>query len=136
MKIVRSIVAVAAGLVTIVVLVVALTWVSVEAFLEGDITIDPTPTFMGISLAYTFFAAVVGGWGTARIAWGRPMLHAAALAAAVLVLGLLGAHPAGASAPGWYAPVVGVLGLMGALTGGWMCVLAPAPAPPVDSPGS
>jgi hypothetical protein len=76
---------------------------------------------VGAILVVSALAAVMGGWITARLAGGAEMTHAAVLAAimgTITVLVSLGERPEGQ--PGWYAPVVGTLGVMGILAGGWL----------------
>jgi hypothetical protein len=66
-------------------------------------------------------AAIMGGWITARLAGRAEMGHAAALAlvmAAMTLQVVMGERPEGQ--PGWYAPVVGMLGVLGVLAGGWL----------------
>lgn len=78
-------------------------------------------------LVVSALAALMGGWITARIAGGAEMAHAAALAAlmaAITITVSLGERPEGQ--PGWYAPVVGLLGVAGILAGGWLRASAAA----------
>jgi hypothetical protein len=76
---------------------------------------------VGAILVVSALAAIMGGWITARLAGGAEMTHAAILAAlmgTITVSVSLGERPEGQ--PGWYAPVVGALGVMGILAGGWL----------------
>ena len=121
MTIVRSVLAVVAGLAVTMVLVVALTWLAVQLMLGGDWTAAPTPAYLGINLTYSFLAAVAGGWLAARIAARREILHAGVVAVVMLLLSLAGdANPPEGGVPEWYSPVIGVLGAAGALVGGWL----------------
>jgi hypothetical protein len=82
---------------------------------------------VGAILVVSGLAAVMGGWITARIAGGAEMAHAGALAAIMGALTLsisLGERPEGQ--PGWYAPVVGAIGMAGILAGGWLRASAAA----------
>jgi hypothetical protein len=82
---------------------------------------------VGAILVVSALAAVMGGWITARLAGGAEMAHAAVLAAimgAITVTVSLGERPEGQ--PGWYAPVVGLLGVLGILAGGWLRAAAAA----------
>ena len=121
MKIVRSVLSVIGGLATAMVLVVALTWLAVQLMLDGDMGAAPTPAYLGVNLAYSFFAAVAGGWVAARIAARRPLLHAGIVAVVMLLLSLGGdGSPPAGGVPDWSSPVIGGLGGAGALVGGWL----------------
>ena len=123
MKYVRSVLAVIAGLGVAGVLVLALTWVFVQLFFGGDMTATPTPVYLGINLTYSFLAAAAGGWVVAWVAADRPMLHSGVLAAVLLLLSFTGDGSTPDSAvPGWYGTVIGVVGAMGVLVGGWLWV--------------
>lgn len=118
-RVVRSVGSVVAGLAAATITVVLMTWVVVQLMLDGDMTAAPTPAYLGVNLAYSLFAAVLGGWLAARIAAHRPMLHAGLVAAVMLLLALAGdADPPQGGVPSWYNPVVGVIGATGALLGG------------------
>ena len=122
-RIVRSVGSVVAGLGAATVVVVVMTWVAVVLMFGGDMTADPTTPYLAINLAYSFGAAVLGGWVAARIAAHRPFLHAGIVAAVMLVLAVLGdGGPPDAGVPAWYGPGVGTLGAAGALVGGWLRV--------------
>ena len=122
-RIVRSIASVVAGLGVATLVVVLLTWVAVMLMLDGDMTASPTPPYLVINLAYSFGAAVLGGWLAARIAAHQPLLHAGIVAVVMLVLAVLGdGNPPDAGVPAWYGTVVGTLGAAGALAGGWLRV--------------
>lgn len=72
-------------------------------------------------LLVSTLAAIMAGWITARLAGYAEMRHAAVLAAIMGAMTLsfaLGDRPEGQ--PGWYAPVVGGLGVGGVLAGGWL----------------
>ncbi len=131
MQIVRSVLSLVAGLAAAMMLVVGLTWLFVQLMLDGDMTASPTPAYLGVNLAYSFFAAVAGGWVAARIAGRQELLHAGGVGVVMLVLSLGGDASAETGVPGWYYPAVGVLGALGAVMGGWLRqrALRPAEAP-------
>jgi hypothetical protein len=89
MQIIRSILAVLAGMVTVVVLSEG------TDFLLGKLGVlsfdvpDPTVPFVFATL-YRSIAAVVGGYVTARLAPGAPMAHAIILGAIGTALALAG----------------------------------------------
>ena len=119
LNIVRSVVSVVAGLLAATVAVVLLTWVAVQLMLGGDMEAAPTPAFLGVNLAYSLLAAVLGGWLAARLTAHSPVLHAGIVAGVMLVLAIIGdANPPESGVPSWYNPVVGVVGAVGALLGG------------------
>lgn len=123
MNMIRSVLSVVAGLASATLLVVALTWVLVQLMFGGDMTAEPTPVSLGINLAYSFLAAMVGGWVAARIASHKPLLHAGIVAAVMVTLASLGdGNPPEGGVPEWYGPVVGVIGAVGALLGGYLRV--------------
>lgn len=118
-RVVRSVASVVAGLAAATLTVALMTWVVVQLMLDGDMTADPTAAYLGVNLAYSLFAAVLGGWLAARIAAHKPMFHAGIVAAVMLVLAAAGDTEAAASGvPGWYNPVVGAIGATGAILGG------------------
>lgn len=73
--------------------------------LGGDMTASPTAACLAVNLAYTFGAAVLGGWVAGLVAKRQELLHGAAMAALMLLLSLGGGgggQPDAASGvPGW-----------------------------------
>ena len=137
MSLLRSVAAVVLGMLAATVTVMVLTWLAVLLMLGGDMTAAPTTPYLAVNLAYSFGAAALGGWVTARIAARRPVLHAAILAALMLVLTGFGDGSPEPGVPAWYAPAIGALGAVGALAGGLLRrhgVRSKAPATP-RSPG-
>lgn len=81
----------------------------------------PTPTvaLLAVNLAYSFGAAVLGGWLAAYLAPRAPFAHAVALAvvaAAMALPGILGGGSPGQ--PAWYPAVLAALAIGGILLGG------------------
>jgi hypothetical protein len=90
----------------------------------GSLTTGAVPAslpaaYFAANMATSFLGAVFGGWLAARIGAWAPFAHAAALAVltAVLSVASIFQAPAGAQ-PGWYAIVVGIIGVGGVLLGG------------------
>lgn len=128
----KSVLAVVAGLAASVVTVVVLTWLAVLLFFGGDMSAEPTPLYLALNVAYSFGAAVLGGWVAARLAPRRGLAHAVAAAVAILLLsfGGSGAEAEGASGvPSWYGTVLSVLAPTGVLLGGWLRVRSPRAEP-------
>lgn len=117
----RSVLAVVAGFAAMAVIVIVATIV-LAALLhpeaEGGPT-TPTSAWLAVNFAYSFAAAALGGWVTARLAPRAPFGHAVALAALALAFALPGivggAQP---GQPAWYPPVLAALALAGILIGG------------------
>jgi hypothetical protein len=91
---------------------------------SGSLTADAVPSslppmYLAANLSASFLGAVFGGWLAARIGASAPFAHAAALAALTAVVSVASVFqaPPGAQ-PGWYAIVVGIIGVGGVLLGG------------------
>jgi hypothetical protein len=118
---VRSVVAVFAGFLAIVVLVLASAPVIAKLLPAG--ASRPTRSYLLANLLTSFAFAGVGGWIAAHIAASGPHWHAVALAALVLVLGVMTAAQGGAARAGqpvWYGWLLPFVGAAGALLGGWI----------------
>jgi hypothetical protein len=127
---VRSIAAVVAGFATMAVSVVVGTWIAAIALLGPDTTgagSQPSAAYLAANLLESALAAVAGGYVAARLGKSSPRKHAAALAAVVLALSVLtmAAEGPAPGQPGWYRLALLVIGVGGALIGGW---LRPVPA--------
>jgi hypothetical protein len=116
----RNILAVTAGYVTMAVIVILVTIPLALAFgqpldPEAAKTV-PNAAYFLLNLVLSFFAAVAGGWVTARIG-SRPM--AWALSGMVLLFGALYAYQSPPHvSPGWYLIVLPIIGAIGAMAGG------------------
>lgn len=123
---IRSIGAVVAGFaaMTILVMVGTTLWVMLrvpggmasmrDRMKSGEAMPTPPPSYYAYNFIVGLFAAMVGGWLTARIATTAQTGHLIALAIAVLVMGLVSARAPGARhLPGWYKLVIPVVGLAG-----------------------
>lgn len=118
MIVLRSIAAVVAGMIVAGAIVMVLTIAAVWLFFGGDVNAPPTAPYLAFNLAYTFGAAIGGGWVAGLVARKNELLHGAAMAAIMLVLSLGGGQPDPASGiPAWYGMATGVLGATGAVLG-------------------
>ena len=91
----------------------------------GGVPANPSSAYLVVNLAYSFVAAVVGGWLTARLSPDRPRLHVAVLAALMAVLSAvtMSQHQPGTPAAqqsSGYLWAVAVLGILGVFLGGWL----------------
>ena len=86
----------------------------------GEVPATLPVTYLAANLAASFLGAVFGGWLAARIGASAPFAHAAALAALTAVMSVATILQAAAprAQPGWYAIVVGIIGVSGILLGG------------------
>jgi len=104
MKLLRSILALLAGIVVIVVLSTA-----TDLALEKSGVVPPPaeqsakPEFFYLFAAYRFLYTVIGAWVTARLAPSAPMRHALILGLIGTALGALGAVVTWGKGPDWYA---------------------------------
>jgi hypothetical protein len=104
MKLLRSFVAVVAGLVTIVALSTA-----TDLALEGAGLVPPPeeqpgkPEYFYFFAAYRFLYTVAGAMLTARLAPSAPIRHGLILGAVGTALGALGAAVMWGKGPDWYA---------------------------------
>ena len=124
----RSFLAVLAGYLALAVAVVVLTPVAVWLFIPAEMLKKGVPTYTNAyiisNFVYSFGAAVLGGWVTARLAPKSPFPHSIALAFVMLIFALSdilakGATEAAANQPSWYGWSVALTGAAGALVGGW-----------------
>jgi hypothetical protein len=135
----RSIIAVVAGFIVMMGVIMAGVAAATELIVPGGLFHAATgprealpPTYFAANLVVSAMGAVLGGWVTARMAPSREMLHVLALALLMILMsipGLLGYGPSYDVQPVWYIWTLPVLGVSGALLGGWMrarVVSAPA----------
>jgi uncharacterized membrane protein YfcA len=84
---VRSILAVLAGFLSMMVVVVACTLASVALLhLKSG---NPTPGYLVLNVVYSLAGAFLGGWVTARLAGVAPVGHGVALAVLIVLLSAL-----------------------------------------------
>jgi hypothetical protein len=125
----RSFLAVLAGYLTLALAVVLLTPVAVWLFIPAEMLKRQPPAYtqayIVANFVYSFVAASLGGWVTARLAPKAPLPHAGALAAMMMLFAVSDIVAGGASAsarnqPAWYGWAIALTGVVGALLGGWV----------------
>ncbi len=111
--------ALAAGFVTMAVLVAVLTallaWLTPSWVGEQD---KPQPGYIFVNLGYSFLAAAAGGYVTALLAAANPLFHVLALGIIVLALAALSALQSKGKQPIWYQLTLVALTPIGVLAGG------------------
>jgi hypothetical protein len=126
----RSIIAVVAGFVVVIAVVMAGTAAATELIVPGGLfgaatgprTALPAEYFAA-NLMVSAMGAVLGGWVTARMAPDREMIHVFALTGLIILMsipGLLGYGPSASTQPDWYKLALPILGVGGVLLGGWL----------------
>lgn len=117
---IRSIFAVAAGLVVTVVLVMTLTYLLTMWF--GIPPGVPLPgLYLALNLLGSAVAGMVGGATAVRLAPHTPHGHVVALAILILLLSLPTIFtPPAPGQPGWYGIVVSILGPVAVALGGFL----------------
>jgi hypothetical protein len=119
-RILRSIAAVFAGFLAIVVLSIATDTVlhAIGVFPPlGDSMTDAHLPLL-LATAYRIVYGVVGGYITARLAPNRPMQHALVLGAIGLVLSIVGAVVMWDAGPAWYSLAIIAIAMPCAWAGG------------------
>ena len=126
----RSIIAVVAGFVVVMGVVMAGVAAATEVIVPGGLVEAATgprealpATYFAANLVISAMGALLGGWVTARMAPSREMAHVLALSVFVILMsipGLLEYGPSYDVQPIWYRWGLPVLGVGGALLGGWM----------------
>lgn len=119
MIILRTFLALAAGFVTMALLVMVITalltkltpgWV-------GDAG-HPRVAYIFVNLGYSFLAAAAGGYVTAWVAAANPLVHVLALGMVVLALAALSALQSRGKQPIWYQLALVAISPLGVLAGG------------------
>lgn len=119
MRWLKSVAAVAGGLLAGMVVVVGLTAAATFLLFEGDMSAPPTPGYLAANVLYSAGAAALAGCLAARWAPSHGFAHSAAVALLMLLLSS-GSGSAAEGVPTWYGPAVAVLAPIGALLGGWL----------------
>jgi hypothetical protein len=119
-RVVRSVLAVFAGLVVVVVISEGLDFVlrSLGIFPPFDQVAAFTTPMFAAALVYRTLAGVVGGYIAAALAPANPIAHALVLGAIGLGLSTLGAVMMWGVGPAWYPITLAVLALPSAWLGG------------------
>jgi len=123
MTIIRSIAAIVAGFGFMASTVMVGT---IIAAASGVVPASPIG-YLAASLTVRMLGAVLGGWLAARIAIHAPFAHAIVLAA--IVAGMSIATAINVPQPAWYSVIIGVIGVIGVLLGGWLRASAAAMPP-------
>ena len=111
----RSFVAVIAGFLTMMVIVVVLTLLAVKVMHmpQGK----PTAGYLAVNTVYSLVAASAGGWVTGRLGRPRSLQHGYVLGVVMAMMGVLSyLHYSGVQ-PLWYQLVMIVLPSFGAVVG-------------------
>ena len=111
MAILRSILAVLAGMVFIVAASTATDWVLCKTILPEMASTHAPPADLALALAYRTVFGVAGGWITAKLAPSRPMTHAIVLGAIGTLAALAGAVAMWSVGQQWYPLALVVLAL-------------------------
>ena len=114
-SVLRSFFAVMVGYMVMMVVVIALTLLFVKTM--GLKSGHPTPQYLATNALYSFLAAAIGGWVTARIAEVKPMVAAGALAMLMAVAGVLSYQHYAGQQPLWYRVTMMVAPSLCALAG-------------------
>ncbi len=117
MHLLRSIVAVLAGMALMTALVLAGTLVAATNL--GGPGGEVTDAYLAANFAVSALAAMVGGAVAARLAPHRPWLHVAAMALFMVVLTGTDVR-GGGDRPAYYPVMVLTFGLVGLAVGGWL----------------
>lgn len=111
--------ALAAGFLTMVILVAALT--ALLSWLTPSWVADqgkPQLGYMFVNLGYSFLAAAAGGYVTSWLAVANPLYHVLALSIIVLALAALSAMQSRGKQPIWYQLTLTAITPLGVLAGG------------------
>ena len=114
-SVLRAFFAVMVGYMVMMLSVIVLTLIFVKTM--GLKTGHPTPGYLAINVVYTFLAAAIGGYVTARIAMFKPMAVAGVLAALMVVMGALSYRHYTGQQPFWYQVMMMVAPSLCALGG-------------------
>ena len=119
MVMLHAFMALLAGFATMVILVMVITALLVK-LTPGWVgeTGKPRPAYMFVNLGYSFLAAAAGGYVTAWASAANPLIHALALAIAVLALSALSAMQARGKQPIPYALALVAISPIGVFAGG------------------
>lgn len=117
MTIIRSIGAVAAGIVTVVALSTGTDLMLEHSVLPEMNTPAASPGLLALALGYRVIYGALGGYVTARFAPARPMMHAMILGAIGTLLGVLGIAAMWRFGNNWYPIALAVLAVPQTLAG-------------------
>lgn len=116
----RSVIALVAGYLTVTLCLFLLyaVW-----FFEDTDSTTPSWTFIGVAAMWGFFASVLGGYLTGKLARRRPFEHGAALAVAAGAIGVLSMAARAGSEPIGFQLANLVVLMAGCVAGGYLRLL-------------
>jgi hypothetical protein len=119
MVILRAFLALLAGFLSMAVLVGVTTALLMKLAPDwvGDLG-HPQPAYVTFNLMYSLLAAMAGGYVTAWVAKGNPLIHVLALALIVLLLGALSVLQQRGMQPVWYQLTLLAISPLGVFAGG------------------
>lgn len=119
MVILHAFLALAAGYATIALLVIVLT-ASLARFTPSWVGREgkPGPAYTFVNLGYSLLAAAAGGYVTALLATGNPLVNVLVLGIVVLAMAALSALQSRGKQPIWYALALVAIMPLGVLAGG------------------
>jgi len=121
MLIVRAFLALLAGFFTMAVLVGVVTATLMKLAPEWVGTVgNPRSAYVAFNIIYSFIAAAAGGYVTAWLAQGNPLIHVLALAIVVLLLAALSALQQRGLQPIWYQLLLVAITPIGVFAGGML----------------
>ena len=120
----RSVAAVIAGYVVMMVIVMAGTMALMAAFVPGGMqamrnretieSLPPSTRYLASNIVLSLMAAIAGGWATAKVATASPTGPLIALASVMIAMGIISALAPGAKRqPGWYKVLIPLVGAGG-----------------------
>lgn len=125
----RSVLAVLSGYFATTIVVVVLTVLAARLFIPLELLQRTPPgytsSYLVANFIYSFLAAALGGWITARLAPTNPLAHAGALTGVMLIVAASEMASRARSSvppsqPTWYGWSIVCVGAVGALCGGWL----------------
>lgn len=123
---IRSVLAVLGGFVTMAIIVMVSTAVAAQALIPGGVRAMATPgvspprAYLVANLGASALAAFIGGVVTARIATAVPFTHGLYLAGLMCIMGAVSARMEGDRQPRWYQVVMCTVMPAIAVAGAWV----------------
>ena len=114
-SVLRAFFAVIVGYMVMMLSVIVLTLILVKTM--GLKSGHPTPGYLAINVLYSFLAASIGGYVTARIAEFKPMAAAGGLAVLLLMTGVISYRHYAGMQPIWYQVMMQIAPSLCALGG-------------------
>lgn len=114
----RSVLAVTAGLLSLIILTYIATMVAVVLFVSANSNPSPTTIYLAISAVYTVLFGIMGGFITASVSTETPHRDIAILSTIIFLLCVISLIIQFGRQPIWYSLLLLVTVPMAALTGG------------------